>query len=97
MTMYTEKTLSIHDAKTNFSKLIKRAEAGETIYIGGYGKPSVAMVSCESLPKKRPVAEAFGCMKGKIKYSEGWENWKEEDIYEMFYSTFMTLDEYKKL
>ena len=31
--------LSIHEAKTNLSKLVKKAKAGQTIYIGAYGKP----------------------------------------------------------
>lgn len=30
--------LSIYEAKTNFSKLVKRAAKGETIYVGAYGK-----------------------------------------------------------
>jgi len=94
--VYTKDTVSIHEAKTNFSKLVKRAQAGETIFIGAYGKPSVALISSDALSRKKPVIEAFGCMKGKIKYSEGWENWTEEELYEMFYSSFMTLEEYKK-
>ncbi len=32
------KVISIYDAKTNLSKLVKQAEAGQTIYIGDYGK-----------------------------------------------------------
>lgn len=31
--------VNIHDAKTNFSKLVKRASAGERIIIGKAGKP----------------------------------------------------------
>jgi hypothetical protein len=37
---YGETTVSIHEAKTNFSKLVKRAAAGEKIYIGSYGSKS---------------------------------------------------------
>ena len=95
-TAYSVRSIPIHEAKTNFSKLVKRAEAGETIYIGAYGKPTVAMISSEALPKKRPVAEAFGCMKGKIEYKEGWDHWTDEELYEMFYSSFMTWEEYLK-
>jgi antitoxin (DNA-binding transcriptional repressor) of toxin-antitoxin stability system len=31
------KVISIYEAKTNLSKLVKKAQAGETIYIGAYG------------------------------------------------------------
>jgi len=94
--IYAAETVSIHEAKTNFSKLVKRAEAGETIYIGAYGKPAVAMISSEAVPKKRPIEEAFGCMKGEIKYKEGWDHWTDEELYEMFYASFMTWEEYLK-
>jgi len=33
----------IHEAKTQFSKLVKRAEAGEVIYVGAYGKASAVI------------------------------------------------------
>lgn len=31
------KVINIYEAKTNFSKLVKRAQAGEIIYVGTYG------------------------------------------------------------
>lgn len=46
------KVISIYDAKTNLSKLVKKAEAGETIYIGAYGR---AQAVISPLPKKKPV------------------------------------------
>jgi len=95
--IYAAETVSIHEAKTNFSKLVKRAEAGETIYIGAYGKPAVMLKATnqgEINAKLR--AQACGCMKGEISYKEGWENWTEEELYEMFYSD-MTWEEFKKL
>ena len=79
-------TISIHEAKSNLSKLVKRAAAGETIYIGAYGKPEAAIVSTSSLPKKKPVSEAFGCMKGIIELPEGWDDPLPDDIIESFYS-----------
>ena len=95
MTPYAVNTVSIHEAKTNFSKLVKRAEAGETIYIGAYGKPQVAIISSDAVPRKRPVSEAFGCMKGIL--PEGFEvKWTDDELYEMFYS-FMTREEFDKL
>ena len=79
-------TISIHEAKSSLSKLVKRAVAGETIYIGAYGKPEVAIISTGSLPKKKPVSEAFGCMKGKMTLPEGWDDPLSDDIIDSFYS-----------
>ena len=52
----------IHEAKTNLSRLIARAEAGEEIVIARADKPVVKLVLTEPL-KKRPQ---FGALKGKL-------------------------------
>ncbi len=36
--------INIHDAKTNFSKLIEKAEAGEEIIIARSGKPVAKLI-----------------------------------------------------
>jgi antitoxin (DNA-binding transcriptional repressor) of toxin-antitoxin stability system len=79
-------TIPIHKAKSTLSQLVKRAAAGETIYIGGYGKAEVALVSTDALPKKKPISEAFGCMKGKITLLEGWDDPLPDDVIASFYS-----------
>lgn len=47
---------NIHDAKTNFSKLIERATAGEDIVVAKAGKPCVRLVKIEEerLPDRKP-------------------------------------------
>ncbi|MDR0448330.1 MAG: type II toxin-antitoxin system Phd/YefM family antitoxin [Treponema sp.] len=80
------KTIPIHEAKSNLSKLVKRAAAGETIYIGAYGKPEAIIASPDSFPKKKPISEAFGCLRGKMELPEGWDDPLPEDIIESFYS-----------
>lgn len=35
--------ISIYEAKTQFSKLVKKAQAGEIIYIGAYGHPQAIL------------------------------------------------------
>jgi prevent-host-death family protein len=46
-------TFNVHDAKTNLSKLIERARAGETIVIAKAGEPMVQLVPVE---KERVVS-----------------------------------------
>jgi antitoxin (DNA-binding transcriptional repressor) of toxin-antitoxin stability system len=86
---YTVKpqTIPMHTAKSNLSKLVKRAAAGETIYIGAYGKPEV-MLTAADIGKYRAElrAKAFGCMRGKMKLPKGWDDPLPDDIIESFYS-----------
>jgi prevent-host-death family protein len=37
-------TISIYDAKTNFSKLVAKAKKGEEVIIGAFGEPEVMLV-----------------------------------------------------
>ena len=46
------KVISIYEAKTHLSKLVKQAQAGETIYIGAYGNPQAVIAPT---PVKKPV------------------------------------------
>jgi len=76
-------TISIHEAKTNLSKLVKRAAAGETIYIGAYGKPEVALKAVTTAEQRAELRKGFfGCMKGKIIFHEGWDDPLPDDIIE---------------
>ena len=36
--------VGIHEAKTNFSKLVKRVEAGEEVIVKNFGKPVAKLV-----------------------------------------------------
>jgi len=55
-------TFTVHDAKTNLSKLIESAERGEEIIIARGKHPVVRLVPVEPAPKKRP----FGLYKGEF-------------------------------
>jgi antitoxin (DNA-binding transcriptional repressor) of toxin-antitoxin stability system len=46
------KVISIYEAKTQFSKLVKKAQSGETIYIGAYGHPQAIL---SPAPVKKPI------------------------------------------
>ena len=56
-----DETVTIHAAKTNLSRLIARAEAGETIIIAR-GRTPVAKLT-GVMPKGKRV---FGALRGKI-------------------------------
>lgn len=43
--------VSIYEAKTQFSKLVKRAKSGETIYIGAYGRPEAILAPLPQRPR----------------------------------------------
>lgn len=54
---------TIHEAKTNLSRLIEKAERGEEVVIARGKKPVVRLVPIEKAPKKRKL----GLLKGKFK------------------------------
>lgn len=47
--------VNMHEAKTNFSKLVERALQGEEIVIARSGKPLVKLVALEGPAALRPV------------------------------------------
>jgi prevent-host-death family protein len=61
--------INIHDAKTNFSKLVDAAAAGEEIVIAKAGKPAARLV-----PMHRDKAvRTFGRLKGKISIADDFD------------------------
>ena len=54
-------TFSVHQAKTQFSRLLAQAEAGEEVVIARRGEPVARLVACKPKGRRR-----FGGMKGKI-------------------------------
>jgi prevent-host-death family protein len=51
-----------YEAKTRFSELVERAEAGETIVITRHGKPVARLVADEAVRRER-VAKAIADIK----------------------------------
>ncbi|SFM18233.1 type II toxin-antitoxin system Phd/YefM family antitoxin [Rugamonas rubra] len=62
-------TVSIHEAKTSFPKLVDAAAKGEEIIIAKAGKPAARLVSLETLPAVRH----FGALKGKIRIADDFD------------------------
>jgi antitoxin (DNA-binding transcriptional repressor) of toxin-antitoxin stability system len=62
-----DKVITIYDAKTNLSKLVKRAQAGRTVYIGAFGIPQAVIAP---LPTKPKIKIGVWQGKHKITYSD---------------------------
>ncbi len=61
-------TVSVHEAKTQLSKLLDLLEEGEDIVILRHGRPVAQLVRAQASAK--PL---FGAMRGEISWREGWE------------------------
>ena len=61
--------VSIHAAKTNLSKLVARAEAGEEIIIARGGRPAAKLVPFRSKAVKRKP----GRMRGRIRLGRDFD------------------------
>jgi len=57
------KTYSIHAAKTNLSRLLERACAGEDVVIARGATPIVRLVPIN----REPIGRSFGAMRGRAK------------------------------
>ncbi|MEO8096455.1 MAG: type II toxin-antitoxin system prevent-host-death family antitoxin [Acidobacteriota bacterium] len=60
--------VNIHEAKTQLSKLIERALAGEEVTIAKAGKPLVKLIP---IAVKMPV---LGSARGTFELPEGWDD-----------------------
>jgi prevent-host-death family protein len=69
-------TVNLYEAKTQLSKLVERAAAGEEIVIAKAGKPMARLVPVEaSRPKK---LREPGLLKGKVWIAEDFDEWPED-------------------
>ena len=73
------KTVNIHEAKTQLSRLLEEVSAGEEIIIAKAGKPIARLVPIEATPPRVP-----GLMKGKIWISEDFDAPLPADMLEAF-------------
>lgn len=78
-------TVNVHDAKTNFSRLLERAKAGETIIIAKAGKP-VAQLSAIPGPHAAdgPAKRRIGFMDGQIQVPDDFDTMFADEIERMF-------------
>ena len=85
--------VNIHAAKTNLSKLIERAEAGEEVIIARAGSPRVRLAPIEA-PTPQPEKGAWlDSMRGLIKLEPGWDAPDEEMFRQMENGAIFPTDE----
>ncbi len=73
------RNVTIGEAKTNFSKLVRRAEAGEEIVVRRGSEPVARIMPLE----RRGRVHGFGSLKGEIRISSDIEK-VDEEIEQMF-------------
>jgi prevent-host-death family protein len=73
--------VNIHHAKTNLSRLIVQAEAGEEIIIARAGKPAVKLVPVRTA---RPKKFKAGALKGLFKVPDNFLD-PDPELESMFY------------
>jgi prevent-host-death family protein len=74
-------TVNIHEAKTQFSRIVEQAEAGEEIVIARAGKPVARLVSLESAA---PKSRKLGLGKKRFTFPADFDNLHADEISSMF-------------
>ena len=65
-----EDLVNIHEAKTHFSRLVERVEAGEDIVIARAGRPVARLVPYH----QRTEPRVPGMLKGQIRLEDDWDS-----------------------
>ncbi|NPT37410.1 type II toxin-antitoxin system Phd/YefM family antitoxin [Paraburkholderia xenovorans] len=73
-------TVNIHEAKTQFSRLVDAAAGGEEIIIAKAGKPAARLVPMEHAK----VTRRFGGLKGKIRIADDFDAPLPDDVVAAF-------------
>jgi prevent-host-death family protein len=82
-------TVSVYNARAEFSRLIDRALGGEEIVITRRGKPAVRLVPVEETrPRRKP-----GALKGKLEVPDSFFDPLPDDIIDAFYESKIFPDE----
>ncbi|MGH3995325.1 MAG: type II toxin-antitoxin system Phd/YefM family antitoxin [Pseudonocardiaceae bacterium] len=60
----------MHEAKSQLSRLVDLAQDGEEVIIQRSGRPVAQLVPVQ---RRRPVAEAFGSLRGDIELADDFD------------------------
>jgi prevent-host-death family protein len=75
------RTINIHAAKTQLSRLVDDAAAGEEIIIAKAGKPYARLCPLAEAPRRERV---LGILNGKLHLPDDFDTLFEDEIREMF-------------
>lgn len=73
-------TVSVHEAKTQLSRLLDLLEQGEDITILRHGRPVARLVRAKAAGKPQ-----LGAMRGEISWKEGWERAMSDEEADAFW------------
>lgn len=79
------KSVNIHEAKTNLSKLVAEAARGESFVIAKAGKPLVKVVALDA-PSSSEVRR-LGFLAGELKVPDDFDQMGDEQIGRLFGTT----------
>ena len=83
--------VNMHEAKTQLSRLVEQAMAGEEIVIAKAGTPLVKLVPVNG---EQPDRRRLGAWKGKVWYADDWDSDElNEEIARAFYGGEMSSSE----
>lgn len=71
----------MHVAKSTLSQLVKKATAGETVYIGAYGRATVKLVPVAS---PQPNRKRFGLLEGLLTLPDDLDSPLPDEIIRSF-------------
>ncbi len=75
------RSINMHEAKTNLSRIAEEVAAGEEIIVAKAGKPKMKLVPWDHGKKKIKL----GALKGKIRISEDFDEPLPQEMLEAFY------------
>ncbi|MGE7470790.1 type II toxin-antitoxin system Phd/YefM family antitoxin [Bosea sp. NPDC003192] len=78
------KTVNIHEAKTNLSRLVERVSKGESVVIAKAGKPMVKLVPLDEGELR--LVRRIGFMDGEISVPDDFDRMGAEEIVSLFES-----------
>ncbi len=74
------RTVNIHEAKTQLSRLLAAVEAGDEVLISRAGKPIARLVGLQPTPRRRPL----GLLEGKFAVPVDFDAPLPDDIQTLF-------------
>ena len=78
------RTINIHEAKTNLSRLVEEAAEGNSFVIAKAGKPRVKVVRLDA-PDTKPKKRRLGLLEGLYTVPDDFDTMFGEEIEKMFH------------